>query len=131
MILLNFSHPITDNHKAQIEELTGQKVDQVITFKTHFENGSAFSEQLRPLMKKIPLSREALQTEPILINPPAFNYLAALVISDLHGRMGHFPPIIRIRRVENSTPPRYEVAEIINLQDVRDAARAQRTSGGA
>ena len=30
--------------------------------------------------------------------------------------MGYFPAIIRVRPVAGSTPPTYEVAEIINLQ---------------
>jgi hypothetical protein len=40
--------------------------------------------------------------------------------------MGYFPPLARLRPVEGSLPPRYEVAEVINLQQVRDAARRRR-----
>jgi hypothetical protein len=40
--------------------------------------------------------------------------------------MGYFPTIIRLRPVANATPPRFEVAELINLQAVRDRAREQR-----
>lgn len=126
MILLNFSHPITDDQKVQIEKLAGQKVTQVIALKTHFDDSRAFPEQLMRLTEQIPLSMEALQTKPILVNPPALNFLAALVISDLHGRMGYFPPILRLRAEDESIPPRYEVAEILNLQQVRNAARKQR-----
>jgi hypothetical protein len=41
--------------------------------------------------------------------------------------MGYFPPIIRLRPL-NTVPPRYEVAEILNLNAVREAARARRYS---
>ncbi len=45
------------------------------------------------------------------------------LLAELHGRMGYFPAIVRIRPVVDSLPPRYEVAEIINLQNVRETAR--------
>lgn len=129
--ILNYSHPLTDTQLLEIEALSGHAVGEVVDLQRQFEDQDPFMEQLFELQEGIPFSSDELQTEPFLIVPPALNFLAAMVISDLHGRMGYFPPIIRIRRVEDSTPPRYEVAEIINLQDVRDAARAQRTSGGA
>ena len=40
--------------------------------------------------------------------------------------MGYFPPIVRLRPIEDALPPRYEVAEILNLQAARDAARLKR-----
>ncbi len=51
---------------------------------------------------------------------------AAAVLAELHGRCGYFPPVVRLRPVAGSLPPRYEVAEIINLQAMRDAARQRR-----
>jgi len=49
-----------------------------------------------------------------------------VLLAELHGRMGYFPPIVRLRPVPNALPPRFEVAEIINLQAVREAARTRR-----
>jgi hypothetical protein len=40
--------------------------------------------------------------------------------------MGYFPAHVRTRPVADALPPRYEVAEILNLQAVRDQARMQR-----
>jgi len=37
--------------------------------------------------------------------------------------MGHFPTVIRLKKVEGSTPPVYDVEEIMDLQAVRDEAR--------
>ncbi len=126
MLLLNFSHPLTDAQKAQIEALTGERIAQVIAVPVHFDNEQPFHPQLEALLARVPLTPEQWQTEPILINLPALNFIAALLLADLHGRMGYFPPIIRTRPVPGAVPPRYEVAEILNLQAVRDAARAQR-----
>ena len=59
--------------------------------------------------------------------PPALNFAAVTLIAHLHGRMGYFPPIVRTRPVPDALPPRFEVAEIINLQDVRQRARRKRS----
>jgi hypothetical protein len=126
MILLNFSHPLTPEQKAQIETLTGQPLEQIVTLPVQFENEQPFLAQLRALVAQIPLSAEVLQTAQILVNPPALNFITALVLAELHGRMGYFPPVLRLRPLPQSLPPRYEVAEILNLQAVRDDARRTR-----
>ncbi len=123
MLLLNFSHPLTPEQLAQVEALTGQTVEQVIGLAVHFDNQQAFLPQLSELVKALPVSPADLQTRPILVNPPSLNFITALLLAELHGRMGYFPPILRLRPAAGSLPPRYEVAEILNLQAVRDAAR--------
>jgi len=40
--------------------------------------------------------------------------------------MGYFPTVLRLRPVEGAVPPRFEVVEILNLQQVRDQARRTR-----
>jgi hypothetical protein len=42
-----------------------------------------------------------------------------------YGRIGHFPALIRLRPKSGSLPS-YEVAELLNLQAIRDAARRRR-----
>ena len=126
LTILNFSHPLTEAQLARIRELTGQEDIRVFEIKTHFDNAQPFSPQLDDLMARIPLDARALQTEPILIVPPALNFITAMLLARLHGLMGYFPPIIRIAPIPGSLPPRYDVAEIIDLQAIRHAARAQR-----
>jgi len=131
MHLLNFSHPLTETQRAQLEALTGQPIDEIRDIATHLDNAQPFPEQIRTLVDEIALISEEWQTRPILINPPAYNFAAMTLLAELHGRMGYFPAIIRIRPAVGadggpSTPPRYELAEIINLQAVRDAAREKR-----
>ncbi|MFN3763696.1 MAG: CRISPR-associated protein Csx15, partial [Anaerolineae bacterium] len=48
------------------------------------------------------------------------------LLAELHGRCGYFPAMLRVRPVPGSTPPRYEVAEIVNLQMLREEARKRR-----
>ena len=123
MILLNFSHPLTADQLAQVAALTGQSVARAISLAVQFDSDAPFEPQLQALMADLPLTPEALQTEPIVVNLPSLNFIAALLLAELHGRMGYFPPIVRLRPAAGSLPPRYEVAEILNLQAVRDAAR--------
>jgi len=126
MILLNFSHPLTPEQLNQVTRLTGQPVGKVIDFPVQFDNDETFRPQLDELMGKMNLSPESLQTEPVLVNLPSLNFIAAMLLAELHGRMGYFPPALRLRPAPGSLPPRYEVAEILNLQAIRDDARRKR-----
>jgi len=126
MIVLNFAHPLTEAQKAQVEALTGEAVERVIAVPVHFDNQKPFVPQLQDLMARIPLTPEEWQTARLLVNPPSLNFITALLLAELHGRMGYFPSILRLRPVPGAVPPRYEVAEILNLQEVREQARASR-----
>lgn len=130
MIIVNFAHPLTRDQRAQIEALTGQQVDEERQVFCQFDNEQPFAPQVRDYVDEAGLSPEAWQGETILVNPPGFAPAAATMMAELHGRMGHFPTVLRIRPVAGRTPTVYEVAEIINLQDIRRNARNQRQGAG-
>lgn len=126
MTIINFTHPITEEQKAQIENLTGQTVLQVIDVPAQFDNELPFDQQAVELVDDVGLTSTDWQSLSLIVNLPSLSPISATVIAELHGRMGYFPAVLRLRPVQNSTPPRFEVAEIINLQAVRDAARSKR-----
>jgi len=126
MILLNFSHPLTPNQVSQIETLAGQPVTDVRHLPAQFDHEQPFAPQIVALADACALSPTDWQTLPLLINPPALNFIAVALLAELHGRTGYFPTVLRLRPVPGSTPPRFEVAELVNLQAVRDAARQSR-----
>ena len=128
MILLNFSHPLTAEHIAHIEALAGQKVTQVIEVSSQIDPQQPLAPQVQAMAEASGLTPQQWQSEALLINPPSLNYSAALLLAELHGRMGYFPPIVRLRPVKDALPPRFEVAEILNLQAARDAARKRRAT---
>lgn len=128
MILLNLAHPLTEYQRKEIELLTQQNLERVMDIPVQLDNTLPYAEQIRQLVSDIPLDAQQWQTEAILINPPAYNYAALTLFAELHGKMGYFPSIIRIRPAEDSVPTRFEVCEIINLQVIRDAARETRKS---
>lgn len=90
------------------------------------DHARGFHEQVLELLERVGLSATEWQTTPLLVNLPSLSVIAATLRAELHGRMGYFPPVIRLRPVEGAVPPRFEVAEILNLQHIRDTARAQR-----
>jgi hypothetical protein len=126
MILLNFSHPITQAQQAQIEALTGQSIAQTIDAMPHFDEQQPFGPQLQALLTQVTLTPAQWQSEPLLVVLPSLNFIAAALLAELHGRMGYFPPVVRTRPVADVLPRRYEVAELLDLQGIRETARKAR-----
>lgn len=126
MIIVNFTHPLTDAQLAQIADMTQAEATRIIQAMAQFDDQQPFAAQAADLVAQVDLSPEEWQTLPILVVPPALNFIAALVLAELHGRMGYFPAIVRLRPVPDALPRRFEVAEILDLQGVRDAARTYR-----
>jgi hypothetical protein len=127
MILLNFSHPLTAAQLRQVEVLAGQKVERVIDFPSQIDPQQPLERQVVELADKVELSATEWQTLPLLINPPALNSVAVVLLAELHGRCGYFPVHLLLRLVTGSVPPQYEVSELLDLQSVRDGARQKRS----
>lgn len=125
MLIINFAHPLTPAQLTAISQISRMQIERVTEIKTQLDPVLPFTEQARALVESIALSSEEWQTKSLLINLPSFSPIAALVLAELHGRMGYFPAIIRLRPVGGAAQ-QYEVAEIINLQTMRDAARRTR-----
>jgi hypothetical protein len=126
MHILNFAHPLTDIQKQQIEELTNQKIEAIKSIKVHFDAEKSYVDQTLDIVNRIGFSSDDWQKKQILINPPSFNAIACVLLAELHGRMGYFAPIIRLQQIPGVVPPEFEVAEIINLNAVRNNARGKR-----
>ena len=126
MILLNFSHPLTPDQLAQAETLTGQTVERTIDAPAQFDPAQPFGAQVVALVESCDLTPAEWQTGSIVIAPPALNFIAVALLAELHGRMGYFAPCLRMRPVAGALPSRYEIAEMMSLQEQRDAARTRR-----
>lgn len=126
MILFNFSHPLTADQISQVEKITGKSITEVRHVPVQFDHEQPFAAQVTALADSCGLSPEEWQTTPFLVVPPSLNFIAVALLAELHGRCGYFPPHLRIRPVQGSIPPHYEVAEVLDLQAVRDAARRRR-----
>jgi hypothetical protein len=126
MLILNFSHPLTASQLAQIEATSGKKIREVKNIAVHFDAARPYPEQIAALVDGIGFTPQQWQNEPILLNPPSFNFIAVALLAELHGRMGYFPPCLRLRPIAGSMPPQFELAEIINLNQIREHARQRR-----
>ncbi len=126
MTLLNLSHPLTASQLERLEALSGKKIAEVKNVPVHFDAAKPYPEQIVALVEGIGLTPQQWQNEPILLNPPSFNFIAIALLAELHGRMGYFPPCLRLRPIAGSLPPQFEIAEIINLNEIREQARQRR-----
>lgn len=126
MKLLNFSHPLTVPQVTQLETLTGQKLESVRNVKVQFEVTQEFVPQVVKMVEELAITSEEWQTEAWLVVLPSLNYIAAILLAELHGRTGRFPSIVRLRPDANPLVTSFEVAEIINLNAVRQTARTRR-----
>jgi hypothetical protein len=127
MILLNFSHPLTPEHLHQIEALTGRKVERIIEVHSQIDPQQPLTQKVTNLVDQAGLAPAEWQTLPLLVNPPSLNFIAVTLLAELHGRCGYFPAHLRMRPVQGSLPPQYEIAEVLDLQSLRDEARRRRS----
>jgi hypothetical protein len=72
------------------------------------------------------LSPVEWQTLPIVVNPPSLHWVAVTLLAEIHGRCGYFPAHLRLRPVQGTMSPQFEVAEVLSLQDVKEGARSKR-----
>jgi hypothetical protein len=127
VLVLNYAHPLSAEQIAQLEALLGgQYIGEVRTIPTQLDVAQPFVLQTVALAEAAGLSASEWQTRSLLIVLPALNYAAAALLAHLHGRMGYFPPVVRLRPVAGAIPPRFEIAEVLNLQEVREKARMMR-----
>src|SRR6266702_8758451 len=126
MLILNFTHPLTPGQRAQIEALAHTSIEEVRTIPVQIDQAEPLEGQITAIVDTIGLSSEEWQTRALLINPPGYAPAAFVLLAEIHGRIGHFPSLIGLRPVAGSTPTRYEVAELLNLQTIREMARRRR-----
>lgn len=124
-LTLNYAHPLTDAQLADLDRLVGEAT-RVVAITAQVDRSRPLAEVAHELADAAGLSPDEWQTTPLLLNPPALAPVALALIAEIHGRCGGFPAIINVRPVPGSVPTRYEVAEVVNLQAIREQARARR-----
>lgn len=122
ILIANFAHPLTQVQKARVVELLGTLADHIVVIDVpvHFDVTKPLAPQVTALVEQaeVPWSSARL-----VVNPPGYAPAAAILLATLHGRIGHFPAILHVGRVDKSLLPEFEVAEVINLDGVRNDAR--------
>jgi transcriptional regulator with XRE-family HTH domain len=116
ILILNFAHPLTAQQQTQIEKLSGTNIKDIIN------EEERLLPQIITLIDAIDQSAHDWHKRHIIINPPGYAPAALLLLAEIHGRIGHFPTLIRMRPKHGAVTT-YEVIELLNLQTIRDAAR--------
>jgi len=127
-VVVNFTHPLSPHQIQQIEQQADVFIADVLApskIPVHFDEVIPFEEQVKEIVDDVPLTDEEWQELSIIVNVPGYAVITAPLIAELHGRMGHFPKILRLRRNADD-PNHYDFAEIIHLQRIRDRARERR-----
>ncbi|MGQ9532512.1 MAG: CRISPR-associated protein Csx15 [Desulfotomaculales bacterium] len=129
MVILNFSHPLSLAHRQQLEQMIGRPIERVIEVNAQANPQRPLGPQVVEMADRAGLTAVEWQTLPLLVHPPSLNCRAAALLAELHGRCGYFPVVVRLRPVPESLPPRFEAAEVVKLQALREEARARRKWG--
>ncbi len=111
--------------RTQIEALAGTAIEEVRTIPVQINQAEPLEPQIVATVDAAGISPEEWQTRQLLINPPGYAPAAFVLLAELHGRMGHFPTLVRLRP-KSAPVTLYEVAELLNLQTIREQARHRR-----
>src|SRR3712207_2692833 len=96
MLLLNYTHPLTTEQLARIVELLGRS-PEVRTIPVRIDQALPLAPQVVALADAAGLTPEQWQSIPLIINPPGLAPAALALVAELHGRIGHFPTLLRLR----------------------------------
>ena len=109
MQIINFAHPLTRDQLAGIQALANIKIAGVIEVGSQIDLNKAIEPQIEAMLDQINLTPQEWQTKPILINLPSLNFSTAALLAQLHGRVGYFPSILRLKPDTGGLAPRFEV----------------------
>lgn len=123
MYLLNFGHPCTAEQLSELSCAVGHQKIEEVRINCHFEHEQPFIHQIQALLEEVGFSSEQWQQQPLLVNLPTLSVIAGLLLAELHGRMGYFPSIVRLKPVSNMGAVSFAFAEVLNLNAIRDEAR--------
>lgn len=129
MCIINFAHPLTESNLEEVKNLTGygDLEIQILDVPSQIDPDEPLEPQMEGMLERLGITSEEWQTQPLLFNLPALNYSTAVLLAMLHGRMGYFPPVLRLRPETAGLVPRFVVTEILNLQAIRERARGKRS----
>lgn len=126
MVLLNFSHPITNAQRAEIADELNIDEDEELNIKDiscHLDLNQPLAPQIVALADAAKLSSGDWWGLYIVINPPALSIAAVMLAAEMRGRCGHSLPVIRFKLQVDAIPPVYVLAEVIDLDSQHSNAR--------
>ncbi len=119
-VLINFGRSISGPQMRQLQALLGAPIYEVINVAPDLDDSRPYGPQIQEKVRQAGLTAEEWATLPLLVNVHPFAPATAVLLGILHGLHGHFPELIRMRRVGDTNE--FEVAELLRPQPLRDRA---------
>jgi hypothetical protein len=126
-VVLNFSSRslLPEQRQAILEARKWDRLYEFNAFQVIAQDEN-FEANIIKSIEAIPLNSEEWQTYPILLVPGGYAPLWAIVLAELHGRIGHFPDMVNLRPSSDETAKKFEVGGIVDLQNIRNEAQKKR-----
>ena len=127
-VVLNFSgHPVLPGQLSAIKKLLQWPSSEVIDVQvgTVGEDRKFVGNVVRAI-ERIDLSPEQWQTASIVAVPAGYSAIWSVLLAEMHGRLGYFPDVVHLRPAPSASSEKFEVAEIMNLREVRHSSRDKR-----
>lgn len=128
-IVVNFSHPLSPAQLRDLRLDLNCRIEEVIERPVQFDNARPFAEQATAVVDAVGLTARAWQNSLLVVGLPGYAPGAAAILAELHGRIGHFPRVLRLRPACGSGqagPGGFEFAEVMDLRQLRDESRVRR-----
>jgi len=127
-LLINFSsHIIQAGQKKDIQKKMQWPALEVIDARLgNVPENRNFVKFLVSHIEKIDLTTNEWQTARLAVAPAGYVPAWSVLLSELHGRLGYFPDVVRLRPAPKTAEEKFEVAEIVALREIRSQARVKR-----
>ena len=127
-IVLNFSgHPVLLGQLKTIEKILQWPSPKVIDVLVGtIAEDRNFVANIVKTIEKLDLTPIQWQTSNIVVLPAGYSAIWSVVLAEIHGRLGYFPDVVHLRPSSSVSTEKFEVAEIINLRQIRHSSRKKR-----
>lgn len=127
-LILNCSgHPVHLTQKSAIEKQMHWQNAEILPVELgNVPEDHHFVSAIEKAIDKLDLTSQEWQQVPMVVIPAGYAPVWSVIQPILHGRLGHFPDVVRLRPVDPLSGVRYEVAEIMLLQQLRHVSRGKR-----
>lgn len=127
-LLLNFSsHPIKPGQEQALLAKTGWPSLEVVNiWLGNVPEDKDFVPTVLSYVDSIDLLPREWQAFPIAVVAAGYAPAWSVLLAELHGRLGYFPDLVRLRPAPAGVEEKFEVVEIVSLRHIRNQARAKR-----
>jgi hypothetical protein len=127
-LILNFSgHPVTAGQQQAIEKLMHWSASGLVDVRLgNVPEDNNFVPFITKAIESAGLLPEDWQTTTFVTVPAGYPAAWSVILAELHGRLGYFPDVVRLRPTRSGASEKYEVAEIISLRQLRHESRGKR-----